>query len=55
MKTATVLRIVVAVLLVAAILTAVTVLPVKDYLARLLQATGPLVPGGRSCWRALSS
>ena len=38
MKTTTILRVVVALLLVAAIVAGVTVLPVKDYLARLLQA-----------------
>ncbi len=46
MKTATVLRIVVAVLLLAAILTVVTILPVKDYLARLLQAAESVGPWG---------
>ena len=46
MKTAPILRIVVAVLLIAAILTGIMVLPVKDYLARLLQATESVGPWG---------
>ena len=46
MKTATILRIVVAVLLLAAILTGFTIFPVKDYLARLLQATESVGPWG---------
>jgi uncharacterized membrane protein YdjX (TVP38/TMEM64 family) len=46
MKTATMLRIVIALLLVAAILTAITILPVKDYLTHLLQATESVGPWG---------
>jgi uncharacterized membrane protein YdjX (TVP38/TMEM64 family) len=52
MKTATILRIVVALVLVAAILTGITLLPVKDYLAGLLQAVesvgfwGPVLLAG---------
>ena len=46
MKTATALRIVVALLLVAAILTGLAIVPVKDSLARLLQAVQSVGPWG---------
>ncbi len=46
MKTATTLRIVVALLLVAAMVTGITILPVKDYLASLLQAVESVGPWG---------
>ena len=46
MKTATILRIVVALLLVAAILAGIMVLPVKDYLAGLLQRIESVGPWG---------
>jgi len=46
MKTATILRIVVALALITAILTGVAILPVRDYLARLLQATQSAGPWG---------
>ncbi len=46
MKTATTLRIVIAPLLVAAIVAGTLVLPVKDYLASLLQRIEPVGPWG---------
>lgn len=46
MKTATILRIVVALLLVAAILTGITLLPLKDYLAGLLRGIESVGPWG---------
>ncbi len=46
MKTATVLRIVVALVLVAAIVTGIAILPAKDYLAGLLQAVESVGPWG---------
>jgi uncharacterized membrane protein YdjX (TVP38/TMEM64 family) len=46
MKTTTILRIVVALLLVAAVLTGLVILPVKDYLAGLFQAIKSVGPWG---------
>ena len=46
MKTTTILRITITLLLIAAIVTGVAILPFKDYLARLLQATQSAGPWG---------
>lgn len=46
MKTATILRIVVALVLVAAIVAGIAILPAKDYLAGLLQAVESVGPWG---------